>query len=433
MYLSFTALFSVLIHLFYTPALCQSAVTDLILHAPVNHTFLETGFISLDDKNWRTITTRNQEFIGDVVVFISLPNIAGETSNDGYPAATKLRNKPLRNPDGSLTFDLKLVQPNDSFCDHYTVSGFIYPPLQVSWVVVEEGAYSFTGSDVFYISSLNITRQDDATDANNFNGNIIRAFYPTGCDSSNPSDYCRLENGGGTIAQLQTNNNVKEEGKDMFLLVRAKNVARFFAQYILVPHDAANYPSYYELDVEKLAFMVFTTGTAILCDEGMIIETAGFTDVTSTKVNIDFVHEYDYNPGVYGIIGTVTSLSDSTGLRVFDRTTTSSSIITQEDKCDDEETDHTTSETVYTVVVGESQSAEGVSHLCQVRFNSATITGSPSFDPTFNPTLSPTLTPTTCPSANPTSEPSVTPTGEPTGICLESTFSIKARLKPIEE
>eukprot|EP00392_Amoebophrya_sp_AT5.2_P019794 g20787.t1 len=84
------------------------------------------------------------------------------------------------------------------------------------------------------------------------------------------------------------------------------------------------------------------------------MESHGFTGVTNIKLDIQYEYTYEVVPGVYGVVGTSTSLADSTGLRAFDRTTTGASIITQEDQCVDEETIHTTQETVYALIVADA-------------------------------------------------------------------------------
>jgi hypothetical protein len=387
-------------------------VTNMKTNTLVDHTWMEVGFTFMDDISWTEIKTRTTVFSGDVVAFISLPNIAGETSDEGYPASIKLREAPKIGVDGTVSFAMKLVQPNDSFCENYKPAGYIVPKLQVSWVVVEEGAYKLKNGQKFIISSGNITRLDDSTSATNFNGNIIRFTFPTGCitDGADPAASCQITSTSrSVISHLLTNNNVKETGKDLFLSVRAKNLGTSLVQFILVPHDAANFPSYYSLTAEKLAYWVYEAGVSILCSEQLVIETRSFTGVTNTKLPIVYSNTYDYNPGVYGIIGTVNSLGDSTALRVFDSTNIGSSIITQEDKCDDAETEHTTPEVVYALVLGQS-SAISSDQDCLVKFNAATDT----FEPTIAPTKSPTVSPTGKPSVSPTRKPTVSPTRTPT-------------------
>jgi len=84
-----------------------------------------------------------------------------------------------------------------------------------------------------------------------------------------------------------------------------------------------------------------------------LFETQVYEEVTNVKQYILFDYLYVLPPGVYGTVATSNSLSDSTGLRAFDRTVNGASIITQEDQCTDEETDHTTPERVFVMVVGE--------------------------------------------------------------------------------
>ena len=405
-----------------------SDAIDMIAGEVREDVWLEGGFTDAGDQEWVSISSSHDSF-ENAVVFISLPDIAGETSDDGYPAIPRVRN--VVNNAGAVSFDVKLYQANDSFClKTWIVPVAISPPVRVSWMVVEKGAWNVSGA-FFMVDSGNITRKNSVvSDDDNFH----RYDYPVGCVSSTESclfadpppgddaDYYL-----GAILQLQTLVN------DRLLIPRLKVIRKRFMRVVLQPHDSLT-SSYYEIpDAEEVAYMAFETNISIACVEGMSFETWAYRDVTNVKLDVEFDYFYATPPGLFGLIGTSTSLTDSTGLRAFGRTQGSASIITQEDQCVDEETEHTTGETVYAFISG-LQNLELACTKCAVKFKpeptyapsalptttpTVTPTVVPSSAPTFSPTEAPTLPgdtviPTTTPTATPTASPTHAPTASPT-------------------
>ena len=136
---------------------------------------------------------------------------------------------------------------------------------------------------------------------------------------------------------------------------------------MLVPHDSVD-PSYFEITTpEMVAFLIFPTEQRAVCLEGFAFETRTFTGVTHFAVALDFAFTYDYRPGVYGMLGSVVSMVDSTTLSMYDRSVSSAIFITKEDQCVSEQTIHTTPETVYVLIFGEV-STETAVYSCATKY-----------------------------------------------------------------
>jgi hypothetical protein len=331
-----------------------------------------------------------------------------------------------------VSFQTKIYQANDSFClKTWRVPTAISTLLDLSWVVVEQGVFDLNGH-YFMIGSGDITREDSNVGNGN---NFIRFNYPTGCEA--PELVCAFPSTAtvGVIAQLQT------LVYDRLLIPRGLLVRSRFTRFVLQPHDAVDLSYYTMMTPETLAYMAFETDIRVSCVEKWTIETRQFTGVTNIKLDISFAEPYAIPPGVFGMIGTSNSLGDSTGLRALDRTTTTTSLITQEDQCVDQETMHTTAEVVFAFVIGEAQGTDGCV-ICRALFPppsswptlapsvqsldlpvsgpSATPSKEPheasvvpSNIPTANPTISPTVAPTASPSVEPSAAPTVAPTASP--------------------
>ena len=315
-------------------------IVDVISDTMLSSEWLEIGSVDVDDQVWVSLSTTLSSF-DDASVFVSLPDIPGDTSDEGYPAIARVRNVEVFS--GRVSFEVRLYQANDSFCSkEWTVPTVISPPLHLSWLVAEHGAYELSGH-YFFVGSGPITRQDgDVTNRDNF----VRINYPSGCESPDALCAYDIDVDVGVILQLQT------VVYDRLLIPRGFNIARRFGKYVLQPHDSAD-PSYYVmLEPETLSYMTFEFGSSVTCAEGWTFETHQFTGVTNDLLHIDFANEYVSSPGVFGTVTTSTSLSDSTGLRVFSVSTTGLNMITQEDQCLDEETIHATGERVSVLIIG---------------------------------------------------------------------------------
>lgn len=363
--------------------------------------WIEGGFSPGGDQNWVTVSTVLDTFV-NAAVFISLPDIPGETSNEGYPAIARIRNVVTS---GQVSFEMRLFQANDSYClKTWAIPQAIDPPQSLSWLVVERGAFNLSGA-VFMIGEGNITR---ATSAPYDPANRHEFAFPSGCEAvGRPCEYLDGTDV-GIIIQIQTTVN------ERLLISRVfssdginKNNSVIL---VLQTHDSPD-PSYYQVSSpEQLAFMTYQNDLDISCVERLSFETTKYDPVTHFKKDFSFVNTYTLAPGIYGTIATARSLADSTGLRAFARTVNSASFITQEDQCFDEETQHTTGELVYTFVVGER--AEVGCTVCKAVFT----------PDTSKPTFSPTIAPSGEPSAVPT-------TPQPTTVCRHKTEVVRMRRK----
>ena len=124
-------------------------------NSELNFTWMEIGFVGLTDTTWYNITTTATNLRDDrnYSVFLSLPEYGGSTYLDGFPLVPRLRGSPVRDSvDNTLTFQARLIQPNDSACAKTWVTP---KPLKeiipVSWLIVQDGVYNITGTENFLI------------------------------------------------------------------------------------------------------------------------------------------------------------------------------------------------------------------------------------------------------------------------------------------
>ena len=157
---------------------CEKVTTneyDRILKEPRERIWPEGGFTVAGDAEWVSVTIQLADF-NDAVVFVSLPAIPGDTSNDVLNLALPLL------LECSMFFHHLARCP---LMPHYTKPMTIFtlapisPGVSLSWLIIEKGAYDLDDGKSFMIGSGPISREDaDVTNSNNFQ----RFNFPTSCD-----------------------------------------------------------------------------------------------------------------------------------------------------------------------------------------------------------------------------------------------------------
>lgn len=391
---------------------------DLINRRYMNYNWLEfsstTAGVLNSFNDWTTVTTTTvipPEL--NVIAFLSLPDLSRSDLGPPFagdysllpPIVPKMNGLPIRNNDGTYSFQFKLVHPNDSHCSKQWATPIPSRRrlVTLTWLVAVKSAYSiltnYTDSNFntnFIIGSGPITRASASPTATSSNGNAIQFTYPTGCDPKRPADVCVVNAVSGSIQQLQTSINTAENGLPLFLSVRAWQVKLRSSWFVLVPHDSYD-PSYFQItNAETLGYIIFPSGQTVTCTEGFGFETLTFTNVTSYAIPFPYTKTYLYPPGIFGMLGSVTSMVDSTSLAVLNIQLTNAVFITKEDQCTTEQTVHITPETVHVLVVGKTNDNPWLQ--CNAALLSDPTpqpTSEPTYDPTFKPTSKPTASPTT--------------------------------------
>ena len=167
----------------------QRVLYETVSNNTIEHIWLEVGFTYLDDTNWFTITTKNDEFQHDVVAFISLPDIGGSLYNESIPLVPKMQQLPSKNVDNTWSFTTKLIQAKGSRCSTEWYTPVPIDPVQVSWMVVEQNMIEMSifdddGEFKYYQSLLiganEITRNNSDSDlsdgSTDGNGNFNRVW-----------------------------------------------------------------------------------------------------------------------------------------------------------------------------------------------------------------------------------------------------------------
>ena len=98
----------------------------MITNTSQSAVWIEGGYITVGDTAWVTVSTVLSSF-RNAAVFLSLPNIPGKTSSEGFPAIARIRNVKQNE---RVSFEVKIFLANDSYCSkNWYIPKTIDPPL----------------------------------------------------------------------------------------------------------------------------------------------------------------------------------------------------------------------------------------------------------------------------------------------------------------
>ena len=387
-------------------------VDDLLEHKTVDHTWMEIGYVNLTDTEWTTVTTTvnnlNPDNDRDISVFMSLPEYGGPTATEGWPMVVKMNGRAQKLTNGHYTFQARLVQPNDSFCPHLWWTPQPSPTLNIGWLIVEEGVYNVSTS-MMQFGSGEITRDNTEPMLKYDTPALYHAKYvmnyTTGCNPDDLDAVCEFVEKVsdfepvtvpyknvqvtysatgwshlGATNQIQTSVNKVPDGsgKEWWMNTRVRHVFPDRIVMMLAVHSVfvnndnptalkgpynynfTLYPDYADIHTPEIAsYFVWEKNMRLTCIEGLVMETSIQFPITDQALAMNYFYDFDTIPGMFGMIGTLNSVGDTTSLRVFNRSLTGANFITQEDQCTDEEENHHTAEAAFTMVVGKARDILG--------------------------------------------------------------------------
>ena len=223
-----------------------------------------------------------------------------------------MRNKALTN--GILTFEVKLVMPNDSYCSQeWWVPTHFPKELDVTWMVMEKGGYVIGGTQTV-VGYGNVT------------GKVQNLIWPyTFGTCHDPPEEGDNDYAPGAIVTLQTSNNV-----DMFLLCRSPaywfkedsctyswKSGRFFLQ----GHDGLSPAARELLNDEILGYLLFDPKPHIIqCADETTMEFNGFSPVSNDIMTPSLSVPYSVSTGgIFGVFGSLVTYTggDAFAIRSF--------------------------------------------------------------------------------------------------------------------
>lgn len=233
---------------------------------------------------------------------------------DDFAIQSRMRNVVING--GELSFEAKLVQPNDSYCSKEWWIPTEYPKLlSVTWLILESGGYMINKTQTVVGQGL-------------VRGNIskINWEYTFGDACHNPPEEGDNDYAPGAIVKLQTSNNA-----EMFLTPRSPanwfkpatggcsyswSLGRFFLQ----PHDGVDAAVRNAFVPERMGYLLFDPRPHVIdCAQGMTLEFIGFSPMSNVPVVPSFTTQFDAATGTFGLFASLVTYSggDSFAIRSY--------------------------------------------------------------------------------------------------------------------
>jgi len=340
--------------------------------------------MSITSREWTPVQTLYDTY-RDPVVFLSTPlTLYGR---DNEPVQARISN--MNNNDGALSFDVKLVMPNDSYCSKEWWVPEDYPgSLNVTWLVMESGGYSINGTQTV-VNTAEVSGYVTKVDWD----------YTFGSECNYPTQEGDTDFAPGVLLSLQSFDN------EMFVVPRATSLwtkgevnkcsyswstGRFF----LDSHDGYPVAERYNMRTELLGYLLFDQYRphVIDCVEGYFFEFGMIDRLTDSSMLVDLHEQVDASVQPVGLFATLVSYygGDSSSLRTYYTSPESASdmyIFIQEDQCEDEEEVHLEESTSYLFISTTSRN-------CTLEENPVFIyyTEAPTSIPSGEPTRLPSIT-----------------------------------------
>jgi len=361
---------------------------------------------------------------------MGIPQDGNQNIYSGFQACSRIKGV-TNKTNTAVSFSVKLIQPNDTWCNYTWWTPIIEPAQTLSYMIMERGHYNLTGAE-FDIRSARYTGHCTYFNQRHlwlsrFGAGVVPAVimqHQTMKDKRFVS-YRVLQ---GAVGVLGVTFYIQLHNPDKKWHPRLGDCV---GGHYLDHYDNNRWRQAYTIDFETVSVLGYTPEYIAQCSSGIAFESHILYGVTSDPRWLPFYWYYTGYPGVFGMVNSFNG-GDSVTLRSFNHTLIGVGVILQEDQCGKQSILHTAGETMAFFVIGPMKFtkvnpyvkyAKAVSGNCMTTFTlliSTSPTGQPTVVPTSRPTARPTAIPTSRPNivstSLPTTSPTVCPSSIPTSI-----------------
>lgn len=315
-------------------------------------TWLEVGPLTALTDSWTSMTSQYDKFI-DPHVFISVMTDGDERLiSDNYIVCPRIKDV-NRVTGGHISFAVKLVQPNDSWCNYtwWTPTG--KKSQDLFYLIMEAGHYQIEGAefDIGHYNGFTHCRQS-------FYRYIWKTDFATG---TYPAVLAQHQtNADPRFVTFRLNNvNINNHAASIFIQLHNLDVKwRPRTGDCIDFHWGDHYDNHrwrqsYTTTNEKigvLGYLPYHTGNCTSC-EGIAFEAHEVDGITSDPRWVPFFWEYKEPPGVFGMFQSFYG-GDTVIVRSFNHSKIGVGVIAREDQCSKQSIIHVEGERMGFFVVG---------------------------------------------------------------------------------
>ena len=310
--------------------------------------WLEVGSVIAKSDSFVEVNTKSSGFY-QPHVFMSIPHHGLENLYSGYQSCTRL-NK-ISTSYGLVTFQVRIVQPNDSWCNFTWWSPQIEKPQRLYYMVAEEGHFDLDGAE-FDIKSDSVKSHCDTQPHRHI---FLKTFRETAIPS--------------ILAQAQSYHDPRFISFRTMPSRTTNAAVTFFIQLhnedkkwrprltdCMTGHYEDHYDNNkwrqaYTINYEKISLIGYLDTTVGTCRDGISFEIQRVNSLSSNALYHSFYWSYTHPPAIFGMINSESS-TDSVTIRIYNTSTVGTGIILQEDQCEDESLISTHTESTSLFILG---------------------------------------------------------------------------------
>lgn len=323
----------------------------------VAKTWLEVGNIKGLSDSFTAASSLYDNFIKPHV-FISVmfdgdDQLVGEGNFQACSRLRGIQQTPGAGVNGVVNFELKIVQPNDSWCNYTWWTPTVEKSMDLFYMILEEGHYFIEGAEFDIGSTLIDTHCRQDFHRYIFIKDFAKNSYPSVLAHHQTYNDARF------VSFRTLDYNLNSHAVSLFILLhnfdtkwrpRTGDCIDFHWN----DHYDNNYwRQAYTMGPEKvsvLGYLPYHSGNCSLC-EGIAFEAHEVDGITSDPRWIPFIWDYKEPPGVFGMFNSYFG-GDTITVRSFNHSNIGVGVIAREDQCSKQSIIHIEGEKIRVFVVG---------------------------------------------------------------------------------
>eukprot|EP01036_Dinobryon_divergens_P035966 gene35966-46711_t len=294
---------------------------------------MEVGFVTVPTNDFTTQSSVVTNITKPRVI-MGLPRDGGPSLNSGYSCTARVKNVGRNAVTGQVTFMVRIVQPNDTWCNYTWWTPQVMPAQLMSYLIMQEGHFNVSGAEFdirngVYNSHCTYLFYRHLWKSIFYN----RAVRPASVATTQTMNDYRFV----TFREVDSNNNAA--GVSLYLQLHNYDkkwhprIGNCINGHYTDLYDNNRFRQAYTMTYETVAVLGYTPNYVVTCEDGIVFESHQIDGITSDPRWLAYYWYFKTNPGVFGMVNSFKG-GDQVTIRSFNYTLIGVGVILQEDQCD---------------------------------------------------------------------------------------------------
>ena len=329
--------------------------------------WMEVGIIQvIRSDSFTHVSSRLSTFV-EPMVFISVPDHGTADLYSGYQSCFRIRNIKNESGNGPVTFEVKMVQPNDSWCNYTWWTPVVESQKNLHYLIIEKGHWNLSGGE-FDAHSDRMNAHCTQFSHRHFwyhhfsDINAVPAHFVQHQTYNDPRFVSYRANDHSIINKPITNPltfkpDSNWNGCTVFIQLHNADTKWHprlgdcsYGHY-MDHYDNNRWRQAYTMDYEYVAILGYLPEYAASCYEGIAFEAHVVDGITSDSRWVPFYWYYELVPAVFGNVNSFVG-GDSITVRSFNHTVLGVGVMSQEDQCQKQDGIHNQGERHTFFIIG---------------------------------------------------------------------------------